>query len=60
MGVYGLALTPAIISQGIWTQGPKFGSEGSLVPNKNIAIFLQNPIMRVFMDSPGPQQSYLR
>ena len=33
MGVYGLAGTPAISFEVIWTPGPKFGPKGLLAPN---------------------------
>ena len=60
MGVYGLAWTPAIIFETIWTLGPNFGSKGPLAPNLKIAIFSQNLTIWVSMDLPGPQHSYLK
>ena len=60
MGVNGLAWTPAIIFETIWTPGPNFGSKGPLAPNLKIAIFSQNLTIWVSMDLPGPQHSYLR
>ena len=43
MGVYGLAWTPAIIFEVIWTLGPNFGSKGPLAPNSKICNFLTKP-----------------
>ena len=60
MGVYGLAWSPAFIFETIWTPGPNFWSKGPLAPNLKIAIFSQKLTIWVSMDSPGPQQSYLR
>ena len=58
MGVYGLAWTPAIIFETIWTPGPNFGSMGPLSPNLKIAIFSQNLTIWVSMDLPRPQHSF--
>ena len=43
MGVYGLAWTPAISFEVIWTLGPNFGSKGPLAPNSKICKFLTKP-----------------
>ena len=43
MGVYGLAWTPAISLEVIWTPGPNFGSKGLLAPNSKICTFLTKP-----------------
>ena len=43
MGVYRLALTPAISFEVIWTLGPNFGSKAPLALNLKIAIFSQKP-----------------
>ena len=60
MGVYGLAWTPAIIFETIWTPGPNFGSKGPLAPNLKIAIFLLNLTIWVSMDLPWHQQPFLK
>ena len=43
MAVYGLAQTPAIIFETIWTPGPNFGSNGPLAPNSKKCNFLIKP-----------------
>ena len=43
MGVYGLAWTPAISFEVIWTPGPNFGSKGPLAPNSKICKFRTKP-----------------
>ena len=43
MGIYGLAWTPAISFEVIWTPGPNFGSKGLLAPNSKICTFLAKP-----------------
>ena len=60
MGAYGLAWTPAIIFETIWTLRPNFGSKGPLAPNLKIAIFLQNPTKWVSMKLPGPPSNHFR
>ena len=44
MGVYGLAGTPAISFEVIWTPGQNFGPKGLLAPNSIIYSFLTNPL----------------
>ena len=44
MGVYGLALTPAMIFEVIGTLGPNFGPKGLLAPNSKIYSFLTKPV----------------